>query len=1232
VIKYINLVVLVHNRCLFEFEDRFTSDSSQTADLWKYLMMALSGMNNDSLFRFAVVGKALRLIKHHSFLFQSMIVLNMAASYRLALVCYFSDREVCKKHANEALVAILSEFSTAILANTLHPSDDEKSFAMYENAHQVLADIVSQFLNYLGNDTDPDQRQGTDLSSSTIATASAEGSGKSSARKISLGVKGITAIAPALTALYRARTNTRNRIIQTLMRSCDNLLLQMAVKKAHRGNEGMINGPTTLVLQYDTEAILRKSQFLSAIAITMHSLLCAVQCSEGSGEMVVDLGGDEHLSTTTTTPSISDALLNFLLSSGADITLAYSRLWGVGTPSAARSSLCVFFRAVAFSFPVQCGDEREIRNLACPTAAVSCVLEEVLDTVIPLLLMRTMSRAEMGELSEVHSFDPITGDADQRLHSAYIPLWKELFSPIDAETTRMLRLMADGSILVHQQETDPFCFGYEQVVFPSLLKTFLAEVFKILQAFDLSYILPALLSTGGEEIEFGENEKENASEDPITYSLSSLLPLPNNSADHELLLNLVSFLETLESVLLPQFQVLHRSSIVLHSQVCEWVAMLLGETVALCRAWPMVSGLYRLCSVFTSLDSALQKPCGRKTTDGELPEQIITEGLESSGNSSLLITFYQETTQYIIHTFHHPELISSALKMIFSAPVALVTLDTLVKSVYLPLLKHSLSSGVQLHLAFKIMFLYLDFDAERKYSKSQCLGAVPDVLSDDILQKLLPLLDKYLTGLSKSSSEIDGKHVSKSKFRKQNDGRGGNNYLSNSSYMVGGSEITELGFEGHGSDDVLVSDGDEDIKLTILRFLARLGGRNKYLLQNASSTISSSLEWDSFNHQLTVDIPVSSDFMSLGLSQNQSQRSVSQQNNKVPVNIGAVVPRLVELSIDSRPINRQLRLYAQECLHGVTLLMIGKAAQVTAADKTGEKYKAMFATMFPTIISLSVSDDGVTKQLFEKLLFQIIHWLSSTCSGNVLLCDIYSSLIDHLMDGTSGDLVVTPVTSASESSSSAGNGSIVIRDKCIVGVVECFRWTSKNSQVSNTDSPQGNVETISIDGIMARLLTLSTHPIESKRLGAVGVLNQLYIYVREDIHLIYKYGLRVMFVLLNAVKQPGRGSGQVTCALAVGHYMKIIVRVSQKDELDAAFIRYIPLHVTEIILTKLTLCLLCFSRFYTDKGVGRYKAVVRRKKPLSRPFFLWIVICSMNPIIQPIPLLCEIWPLGCGIT
>ena len=1105
-------------------------------------MMALSGMSNETLFRFAVVGKALRLMKHHAYLFQQVIVRNMASSYRMGLVCYFSEKDACKKHAEGALMALLSEFSSAVLLQSNFSSEDEQTLSLHKKASQDLFEILFLLLGYLGT-IESEQA----LTSNLMMTFG--GKELSSERKISLGVKGITVLAPAVAiADYQLGSATSEsgscgKIIGILLRSCDNLLLQMAFRRAKFGGneiEGMSTERTAL--RIDTDVVLRKSQFLTAISITMYSILCCGQKEKNEMEDKMSYDGSEggeivHIDQFNS--SISIQLLNFLLTCGVDIVMSYNHLWGVSAPSTARCALCVFLRAVAFtkipsnhSHNLSSAEKAMTTILSCSSASVSSVLDESLKALVPLLLLRSMSRDE-----EEHSVLS-SNDMDKRLHGVYLPLWRELLNPQELETSRLLVQMTAG-------EKADFA-SYQRMVFPPFVNAVFSEIHKIIQAFDLSYITPSSVQIADVEC----SDAERTSETDMIES-QMLLPLPNNAADQELLLNLVSLLEAICPVLASQLRTILKdyNLFTFQQQFSEWITMLLAETVELAKSWPMVSGLYRLCKIFISILYALK-------SSGGAQQQPMDCGIfeNESTLENALMAFFEETATNILSVFHHPELISSSLNMVFAAPVALITKSILVKKVYLPLIIVALRTGVEVPSALKILFEYFDFDSKNsissRTSSPDTRNPADTVLTDDILRTILPLLDRYLiTSTSLAEGDIEGKRVSKSKLKKKNRTIKTKNGLSTNAdnYMVGGTNI--LLNDGVDTDESANNPEAGDVQRIVLRFLARLGGRNKLLLKSASNSISSTVKWACFDNQLSVHVPVTSNILSNTCRDNSSQLRASHAGSLLEVNVGVVVPRLVDLCTDLRCENRQLRLYAQECLHGVVLLMIGKVTHFAKVNQDQADYCMMFNSLFPVLIRLSVSEDDFTRKIFDKLLFQIIHWLNAYCESNSLSDDIFSTLIDHLLDGVTGNLVRADVSDASPGC------DVETVNKCVKAVVECFRWACKRTGVSKADHASSGSSTTSVDGILSRLLTLSSHPMEQKRVGAIEVLNHLYVYFREDTHLVQKYVLRVLFVLLNAVKQPGQGSSQATCALAVGHYVKIIVRLSQKDELDAAYIR-----------------------------------------------------------------------------
>ena len=70
------------DRCMYDFEDRFRNP----AQLWAQLLMAVSSVLSGDMNRYAVVGKALRLIKNHAGMFRSVLGGNLQKTYDVVQV------------------------------------------------------------------------------------------------------------------------------------------------------------------------------------------------------------------------------------------------------------------------------------------------------------------------------------------------------------------------------------------------------------------------------------------------------------------------------------------------------------------------------------------------------------------------------------------------------------------------------------------------------------------------------------------------------------------------------------------------------------------------------------------------------------------------------------------------------------------------------------------------------------------------------------------------------------------------------------------------------------------------------------------------------------------------------------------------------------------------------------------------------------------------------------------
>lgn len=97
------------DRCMFisEMNGFFLNN----AIFWKYVLQAASIASSDDATRFAISGKALRIIKHHAPMFQSLIGENAGVTYEVVNKSHQSGKKAILKHSEEALYAVLTQIS-----------------------------------------------------------------------------------------------------------------------------------------------------------------------------------------------------------------------------------------------------------------------------------------------------------------------------------------------------------------------------------------------------------------------------------------------------------------------------------------------------------------------------------------------------------------------------------------------------------------------------------------------------------------------------------------------------------------------------------------------------------------------------------------------------------------------------------------------------------------------------------------------------------------------------------------------------------------------------------------------------------------------------------------------------------------------------------------------------------------------------------------------------------------
>jgi hypothetical protein len=541
--------------------------------------------------------------------------------------------------------------------------------------------------------------------------------------------------------------------------------------------------------------------------------------------------------------------------------------------------------------------------------------------------------------------------------------------------------------------------------------------------------------------------------------------IPNNPVDQDVLINLVTFLE----YFLP----------LKGAQLLKWLNLLIPECIQLAQRFPLISSLYRIFAcVFKVIENIdVMADCGSSASRTSL--DLVDESMDFSDylaclreNDDLQLTqkrhFFQQrglnqTIQSLkafirdveLQLPHFTdELLSSALSMILLSPSVIV--DTIQDLV--PSLKLSLQTGYQVKIAVVILNRFISRDESKRAALLEHLPS------------LLRLLEDYLV-VSNSSSLTEFSQIS---LRKKG--------FINSN-------------KGQGSEE------DMNIQHLILRLLGRLGGDNQLILEPPDEVIKSSLSWtDSDCIFLKLPLPISSSTNTASTTTSTST-STSDLMRELRIPLDRLLPRIIEIcNAPFSSTDRQLRLSAAECLHSILIYIIGIAA--TSPDRTEigkpSEFGSIYSRLFPVVIGLSIDSDPVCRKLFDKLLFQLIHWFSGR--GQVHE-EESSALLDALIAGLCSSV----------------DGSR--REQCAKGIHEFFIWIVKQSSKAELSRHPASSEEL-----FRRLLIAVSHPNETCRLGAAVVLGKMHTTFREETSLVHRYSLHILYVLLKSISQGGSGA------------------------------------------------------------------------------------------------------------
>jgi hypothetical protein len=359
----------------------------------------------------------------------------------------------------------------------------------------------------------------------------------------------------------------------------------------------------------------------------------------------------------------SQAVLQFISRSSWLVVTSYSRVQGAKQRSSSQVSLSLALFGLALVDPA--------------------MQRQYVGELVSLLLVRAMSRIEEAESVEVVSLDPATGDKDCRLNLAYALLTSELLCPANSETLRVIKLM--------EKSSSNAC--YTPQVSAALVSAVFAECGRVIGTLNLQYSIPN---------QDPSMQGTAESSDPTLDLASSARPIPENPFDHEMLLNLSSYLEHLLLALANStgrysfHEVRNYSSDLI--AVSLHINTLLGICILMSTKLPLVSALLRIVTTTVSIAELLGLLHSEETDAMNIND--------TPAQTPMLVKFYGAVSKRITGEFQF-ELLSSALRMVLSAPATICSALSQ-EAVVLPCVSKALTSGFQVPLALETIIAHID--------------------------------------------------------------------------------------------------------------------------------------------------------------------------------------------------------------------------------------------------------------------------------------------------------------------------------------------------------------------------------------------------------------------------------------------------------------------------------------------------------------------------------------------
>ncbi|KAI5273209.1 Dna-Dependent Protein Kinase Catalytic Subunit [Manis pentadactyla] len=493
-----------------------------------------------------------------------------------------------------------------------------------------------------------------------------------------------------------------------------------------------------------------------------------------------------------------------------------------------------------------------------------------------------------------------------------------------------------------------------------------------------------------------------------------------------------------------------------------WIYSFAYELIVQSTRLPLISGFYKLLSI------AVRNAKKIKYFEGVGPrsQKQPPEDPEKYSCFTLFAKFGKEVSVKMKQ--YKDELLASCLTFILSLPHDVIELDI---RAYVPALQ----------MAFKLGLSYIPLaevglNALEEWSVYICKHEIQPHYKD-----ILPSLDGYLKTSALSDETKNNWEVSAlSRAAQKGFNKSMLKHLKKTK-NISSNEALSL----------------EEIRVRVVQVLGSLGGQiNKNLLTAASSNeMKTCLAWDR-EKRLRFAVP----FIEM----------------KPVIYLDIFLPRVTELALSAS--DRQTKVAACELLHSMVMFMLGKATQMPESGQGFPPMYQLYKRTFPVLLRLACDVDQVTRQLYEPLVMQLIHWFTN---NKKFESQDTVALLETILDG-----IVDPVDST-------------LRDFCGRCIREFLKWSIKQ-----TTPQQQEKSPVNTKSLFKRLYSFALHSSAFKRLGASLAFNNIYREFREEEALVEQFVFEALVTYMESLAlahadEKSLGTIQQCCD-AIDHLRHII--------------------------------------------------------------------------------------------